>query len=183
MRKKFENLILYVCQESEADEAFGRTKLNKLLYFADFGHFRDHGKSISGEEYMAIQNGPVPRAMKPVLDDMISSGAIREDTINIGARHPQMRPHAVRNPDVSLFSASEKAYVDNVLSKYVRMSGTELAELSHAEVGYKAAYAKGNRERIAYGTAYLPPFSNITQDIVDRTEQLITQGWCEPAAA
>src|SRR6185312_16523260 len=103
MKKKFANLILYVCKESEADKAFGRTKLNKLLYFADFGHFRDHGQSISGEEYMAIQNGPVPRAMKPVLDEMIRSGDIREESIDIGARHPQMRPHAVRDPDVSLF--------------------------------------------------------------------------------
>lgn len=183
MRKKFENLILYVCKESEADKAFGRTKLNKLLYFADFGHFRDHGQSISGEEYMAIQNGPVPRAMKPVLVDMISSGDIREESIDIGARHPQMRPHAVRDPDMSLFSASEKVYVDAVLSKYARMSGTELAEISHAEVGYKAAFARGKSEKIAYATAYLPPFSNVTQDVVERTEQLITQGWREPAAA
>lgn len=183
MRKKFENLIRYICKKSEADRAFGRTKLNKLLYFADFGHFRDHGHSISGEEYMAIQNGPVPRAMKPVLDDMIRSGDIREESIDIGARHPQMRPHTVRAPDMSLFSASEKAYVDTVLSKYARMSGTELAELSHAEVGYKSAYAKGKGEKIAYGTAYLPPFSNVTQDIVERTEQLIAQGWREPAAA
>lgn len=183
MSKKFENLIRYICRESEADRAFGRTKLNKLLYFADFGHFRDYGKPISGEEYMAIQNGPVPRSMKPVLDDMIRSGDIREESIDIGARHPQMRPYAVRDPDMSLFSASEKAYVDGVLSKYARMSGTELAELSHAEVGYKAAYARGSKQKIAYETAYLPPFCGITRDIVDRTSQLIAQGWNEPSAA
>lgn len=183
MSTKFKNLILYICKASEADRAFGRTKLNKLLYFADFGYFRDHGQSISGAEYMAIQNGPVPRAMKPVLDDMISCGALREESIDVGARHPQMRPHAARNPDMSLISGGEKAYVDEVLSKYARMSGTELAELSHAEVGYKAAYAKGNKQKIPYATAYMPPFSSITQDVVDRTQQLIAQGWHESAAA
>ena len=121
--------------------------------------------------------------MKPVLDSLIASGAVEEEKIDIGARHPLMRPHAVRAPDVSLFSADEKAFVDELLSKFARMSGTELAELSHAEIGYKAAYARGDKETIAYATAYLPPFANVTQDIVDRTKQLIAQGWHESAAA
>ena len=37
-----------------------KVKLNKLLFYADFYHFKLYGSSISGTPYRAIQYGPVP---------------------------------------------------------------------------------------------------------------------------
>ena len=37
-----------------------KTKLNKLLFYADFLHYKMHGISISGLKYAAIDHGPVP---------------------------------------------------------------------------------------------------------------------------
>ena len=37
-----------------------KTKLNKEMFYADFLHYRRHGRSISGLQYKAIQLGPVP---------------------------------------------------------------------------------------------------------------------------
>lgn len=184
MNMKFDNLILYICKNSQNDSLFGRTKLNKLLYFADFGHYREHGKSISGQEYMAIQNGPVPRAMKPALDRMIHAGDVREEHIDVGARRPRCNIVAQRDPDMSAFSEEEIAYVDEVLSKYARMTGTDLANLSHAEPGYRAAFDAGYGQAIQYGTAYLPPYVMVSQAIVARTKKLGSQhGWNEIASA
>lgn len=42
------------------DRGFFKTKLNKLLFYTDFHHFKTHGRSISGLTYQAIQMGPVP---------------------------------------------------------------------------------------------------------------------------
>jgi len=179
MGKKFENLILYICQKSAGDHYFGRTKLNKLLYFADFGHFREHGHPISGEKYMALQNGPVPRHMIGTLDQMKRAGTLREDEVNVGANRPMLRPAAIQNPDISQFSSSEISYVDEVLAKYARMTGTELANLSHAEPGYRAARDK---ETIEYGTSYLPPYVTITPALVRRTNELAKRyGWNDDA--
>lgn len=37
-----------------------KTKLNKLLFYADFKHFKDNGVSISGARYAHAYYGPVP---------------------------------------------------------------------------------------------------------------------------
>ena len=39
----------------------GKTKLFKLLYFLDFIHFRETGKSVTGLNYYAWDKGPVPQ--------------------------------------------------------------------------------------------------------------------------
>jgi len=41
----------------------GKTKLFKLLYFADFKCFKETGKSMTGMDYFTWKNGPVPTAL------------------------------------------------------------------------------------------------------------------------
>jgi uncharacterized phage-associated protein len=48
----------------------GKTKLMKLLYFLDFIHFRQTGKSVTGLEYYAWQMGPVPRSLFEELSEI-----------------------------------------------------------------------------------------------------------------
>ena len=67
---KLRELILYICVACDADPYFGSTKLNKLLFFSDFAFFGATGRPISGAEYQKLENGPAPRIMKPLLDDM-----------------------------------------------------------------------------------------------------------------
>jgi len=56
-REKMINMIIYFLKNTKR---CGKTKLFKLLYFADFKHFKQTGKSISGLEYYAWDRGPVP---------------------------------------------------------------------------------------------------------------------------
>lgn len=39
----------------------GKTKLLKLLYFLDFKHFKQTGRSVTGQDYFAWEMGPVPK--------------------------------------------------------------------------------------------------------------------------
>lgn len=56
-QEKLVNLIIYFVKNTKH---CGITKLCKLLYFADFRHFRETGTSITGMTYMAWRHGPVP---------------------------------------------------------------------------------------------------------------------------
>lgn len=56
-REKLINLIIYLVQNTK--KCF-KTKLFKLLFFADFLHFKETGKSITGLTYDAWKHGPVP---------------------------------------------------------------------------------------------------------------------------
>jgi uncharacterized phage-associated protein len=47
----------------------GKTKLMKLLYYLDFMHFRQTGKSVTGLDYYAWDLGPVPADLWQELSD------------------------------------------------------------------------------------------------------------------
>ena len=60
---KMRELILYVASKSQHDPKFGSTKLNKILFFADFAFYFKHGRSVTGQEYMRLKHGPAPRRL------------------------------------------------------------------------------------------------------------------------
>jgi len=47
----------------------GKTKLLKLLYFLDFKHFKQTGRSVTGLDYFAWRMGPVPKDLFGELSD------------------------------------------------------------------------------------------------------------------
>jgi uncharacterized phage-associated protein len=57
-REKLINAIIYFAANTKY---CGKTKLLKLLYFLDFRHFKQTGKSITGLDYYAWNMGPVPK--------------------------------------------------------------------------------------------------------------------------
>lgn len=57
-REKLINSIVYFLRNTKY---CGKTKLFKLLYFLDFIHFRETGKSVTGLHYFAWDKGPVPK--------------------------------------------------------------------------------------------------------------------------
>jgi len=64
--EKLAELILYVCHKSEADERFGATKLNKILFYSDFAAYRQLGQPITGADYQNLEEGPAPRKLPPI---------------------------------------------------------------------------------------------------------------------
>lgn len=56
-REKLINAIIYFVNKARN---CGKTKLFKLLYFLDFLHFRETGKSVTNLDYSAWNYGPVP---------------------------------------------------------------------------------------------------------------------------
>lgn len=148
---KLRELVLYVCTASEGDEAFGSVKLNKLLFYSDFLTYLRYGAPITGQEYQKLKNGPAPRLMLPLLNDMKAS-----EQLAIAERsyfgHPQKRPVALREADLSQFSAQEIATVNQVLRTFQRQNGTEISELSHNFPGWQLA---DEGETIPYSSVLL----------------------------
>src|SRR4051794_11181803 len=72
--RKFRELVLYLAERSEGDKHFGATKLNKLLFYADFVYYLYFGNSITGHTYQKLEHGPAPRALKPIVAAMEGDG-------------------------------------------------------------------------------------------------------------
>jgi uncharacterized phage-associated protein len=66
-REKLINAIIYFAKNTRY---CGKTKLMKLLFFLDFCHFKQTGKSVTGLDYFAWEMGPVPKDLYEELDAM-----------------------------------------------------------------------------------------------------------------
>lgn len=52
----------------------GATKLNTVLYFAEFAQMRKYGRPITGVPYQKLPNGPAPRRLRPIRRQLVASG-------------------------------------------------------------------------------------------------------------
>jgi uncharacterized phage-associated protein len=146
---KFRELVLFIARRSEGDPRFGALKLNKLLFYSDFMAYLKLGHPITGQPYFALENGPAPRYMVRVRDQMVKS---KEIAI---ARKPtfsgmQERVVALREPDPKKFESAEIDLVTEILDICKDQSGNELSELSHRFEGWRLA---GDKEDIPYEVA------------------------------
>ena len=148
---KLRELVLYICRRSEDDEHFSVTKLNKLLFYSDFGAFLDLSQSISGQEYQRLQYGPVPIVMPVLREEMTQQGDLAIYQRRVYS-YTQKIPMALREPDLSLFSGPEIAMVNEVLRRFASMTATQISENSHRFQGWKLAK---DGETIPYAAALL----------------------------
>lgn len=149
--QKLRELILHVARKCEEDPKFGATKLNKILFFADFWRYAETGKPITGQAYFRLDKGPAPRRLVPVRKDMERRGELATQTRRYFG-HVQHRPVALRDPDLGCFSGAEIALVDEVIRRLWNLTAAEVSDLSHQFVGWEAF---GDREDIPYETVFV----------------------------
>lgn len=159
---RLRELILYVSQKSSDDPRFGATKLNKILYFADFIAYRLHGKPITGAEYQRLSWGPAPKRLRPIRDRMVEDRELAVEERKFYERE-QHRTVALRDPDIGVFSREEIALVDEIIRVLWEHTGSDVSRLSHT-VAWEIV---DDGESIPYEAAHLSPES-LTQEDIDR---------------
>jgi uncharacterized phage-associated protein len=143
-RDKFANTVLYLVKHCP-DEP-GLTKLLKLLYFADFGHYRKHLRPITGVEYVALPQGPVPNDYKDLFDELEANGAIvRREVPVFGLSKPKVEIEALQEPNEAGFAESEREVLEEVLRKHGNESGKTLSDRAHADGPWSLAWDPENR--------------------------------------
>lgn len=114
------------------------TGLNKLMFYADFGHFKQHGNSISGLVYKAIQRGPVPADYGKIYNEMVNRGfvKIREVTVKefVGE---QLYGGERKDPVNEIFSESELTMLQKVSQKFQGWSASKIVDASHTEKAWQ----------------------------------------------
>jgi Protein of unknown function (DUF4065) len=139
--KKLREVALYLSDKSQGDETFGATKLNKLLFYADFLAYLNFGKPITGQEYFRLPKGPAPRRWVPVRDQMIKDGDLRIKKAEFHG-FPQDKPIALRDPDLSDFSGEEIALIAKLVELHRGKTASEISDESHGFIGWKLAAEK-----------------------------------------
>lgn len=147
--KRLRELALYISEKSSGDESFGATKLNKLLFYADFLAYLNFDEPITGSDYFRLPNGPAPKRWIPVRDTMIDSGDAKMMQAEFHG-FPQQRLLPLRPAKLNDFKPEQIALVDKVIALHRGKTAAEISDESHGFVGWKLAC---DRETIPYQVA------------------------------
>ena len=124
-----------------------KTKLAKLLYFADFAWFYYHLQSMSGMQYRKIQYGPVSDTYFRIIDEMFDKGEINITQTKDGAMLiSQTRSGA--KVDLSEINKKEEELIENIEKKWKGKKTNEIVDFTHKQLPY--LYAEDN-EVVSYG--------------------------------
>jgi putative zinc finger/helix-turn-helix YgiT family protein len=140
---KIFNAILFFCREGDF-----KTKVNKLLFYADFRHFKEYTTSITGARYVCLPFGPVPDNYDHYFAALIGNGLLKVEEEVCGPGFVTEKLVTIGTSNVlSLFSDSEIKALLSVKEYFKDYTATKIKDFSHEEQGYKET---SERQCISY---------------------------------
>ena len=133
--EKFTEMVVFF---SEKMEPF-KTKMNKLLFYADFLMFKKSCFSISGMRYKAIDMGPVPSNFQSIFEYLTNINEINITTTEFsnGYTGEKFKVNKNRHFKADLFSTNEIETLEKVASVFKSTSTHDMIQLSHLEEAWK----------------------------------------------
>lgn len=129
--QKFSQMVLFFTEKLQP----WKTKLNKLLFYADFTMYQQTGFSMSGIQYRAIPMGPVPHNFNSVFEFLANKNEIDIHYTNFadGGVGEQFKAHPSKVFNKNLFNDSELQILHSVAERFRKTSTNEIIEISHQE--------------------------------------------------
>lgn len=124
------NSVLYVAYRLTRKDFH---KIFKILYFADKEHFSVYSRPITGDTYIAMQDGPVPSKLYDIFKSVRGNGYFKDNgkfsqyfkVVDWDLIEPQ------KEPSLNLLSSTDINFLDKALLEYGGMSWDEVREKSH----------------------------------------------------
>ena len=138
--KKALEAILYVSKSTN-----NLFNIVKTLYYADKFHLQEYGRVITGDCYIAMEDGPVPSGAYHLIKFARGDAYLYDK--NIFEAHPEKAIKVARDgkntwiypqrePDFNHLSESDLECLDEAIKKYANMDPGELWKLVHKEKSY-----------------------------------------------
>lgn len=124
---KLKNAILYFIEKMNGVFV---TKMNKLLFFADFVSYRENGQAITGLSYKAIQFGPVPEhwdSIYGLIED------IDQIIVDFGNGNSGQKLVSKISFDASVFTPEQMSVLEHVCTTFYNDTSSEISNRSHNE--------------------------------------------------
>jgi uncharacterized phage-associated protein len=132
-REKLLNAIIFFAQNTSF---LGKVKLWKLLYFLDFEHFKETGRSVTGMEYNAWPKGPVPVALHNEIEhpqtDMSAKILFGKKAFR-GTGNPMLTVTPLTAFDSSHFSKRELRLMARLANDFDKTNAEDMIEATHLE--------------------------------------------------
>lgn len=140
--QKIENMILYFLKN--CNNVY-KTKLNKLMWYADFRNYQKNDESITGLAYIHKPFGAVPVGIDEMLKCFESIEIEEKENEEKGYTYFDIKP--LRDSDLSIFTADELETLKSISNKFKDFGNREISEYMHLETAYTQTL---DNERIEY---------------------------------
>lgn len=145
-REKLINAVIFFEEETNF---LGKVKLFKLLYFLDFEHFKQAGRSVTGMDYYAWPKGPVPTSLNSEVDnpglDMQEHVTLEKKVVGQGWKL-LVKPR--RRFDRTHFSKRELRMMRELAAEYRDTRADDMIEATHLEnMPWHEVYEKEGRRQ------------------------------------
>jgi uncharacterized phage-associated protein len=148
--KKYKNAIVFFAKKIQ-NGTLGKLKLMKLLYYLDFDFFEKYGQSITGDEYLRFENGPVPRMAEKLIKEMNGKEIKITRRKTKAGLNDQLHIEALGDFDMNVFTKEELVMLEEIASKWEKFSGSEMKTATHGEAPW---ISTGPNNVIDYNLAY-----------------------------
>ena len=129
-KQKVINSILYFSHKVDHPT---KVKMFKLLYFLDFTHFRETGRSVTNYKYYAWDYGPVPKELFNELDEIPREFenffSLKKTQISDEIDKIEFIPK--QKPNLKIFTPRELRIMDDLILVFKNVSPKQISEISH----------------------------------------------------
>lgn len=114
-------------------------KVFKIIYFADKKHLVEYGSPISGDFFIAMENGPVPSNIYDLFKEIRKNVNLEKNIFNQYFSVEERYTITLKNsPDFSYLSKSDIECLENSIQENKNLSFKKLTDKSHDEAYKKA---------------------------------------------
>jgi hypothetical protein len=150
-QKRLREMILYIAKKCNDAPRWGKTKLNKILWRADFTAYLDRGVPVTGRAYQRLSRGPAPIEMAPLLGDMLNDRLIKLERVHFDNDAVEERIIAMSDAQLGSFSPSDLRFVDEAIQFYWDDTANSVSKDSHG-VAWKT---RSDGDALPYESALL----------------------------
>lgn len=159
--------------------SLNKMKALKLIWLSDRYHLRQYGRTITGDQYFAMKNGPVASCTFDLLKGSgVSFDRLRVQNIDKYLTSSQYNYSVHRDTDLDVFSETDIEVMDLIWERYKQYDHFELSELSHnfpEWIRYKANFEIAEKGR--YEIIMDDFFVNVNDEIglFNDSEEFLTE--------
>lgn len=151
--KKVANAIIYFIDSQVQN--ISKTKVMKLLFFADKIHLERYGKPIFYDDYIALQYGPIPSLTLNIINSINEpekedfKSLIKEflEYVRLNEQYDEDMITTTfekkKEFNQKLFSQSEIEILNEISQKYKNYTAKKLSKLTHTLPEYKKHFPNG----------------------------------------
>lgn len=174
---RLKELVIHVSERCADARRFGKIKLNKIIWKADFDAFAGRRVPVTGRAYQRLKFGPAPIEMAPLYGEMLQDDLISVQFIDLGENYIEHRTIPKVKAELKrFFSEDDLSYVERAITYYWELTGEESSDDSHGV----AWSSREDGDPMPYELALLsdaPPTDEQVKRLLEMGER---RGWNSP---